>query len=188
MESGVNPVTDKTTITDVSVKRQYCPIHQVFEDLVRETQIDDITFEQEFSCGFKNKLKKMPTIYENIKISGFPEAKIYTVKSSANVPVVVSGASQNQYFGSATFELSVDKGLNLVNYGNMEIKYVGEKSSFVNNIQNIFSMVDSNNTYTPEEKVVIKDTLTKITDLINATGSAAGKFAPYLTMLGDMFH
>jgi hypothetical protein len=134
------------------------------------------------------QIKKMPTIYEYIKISGFPDAKVYTVRTQDDVPVVVSGASQNQYYGSAKFEFSVDKGLNIVNYGKLDIKYVGEQSSSVNNVQNILTMDDSSNTYTPEEKVVIKDTLTKVYDIIMATGDSAGKIASLVGMFGSLFH
>ena len=42
-------------------------------------------------------------------------------------------------------------------------------------MQNVLSIVDSNNTYTPEEKEIVKDTLTKVTELVSSTRSAARK-------------
>ena len=51
----------------------------------------------------------------------------------------------------------------------------------------MFYIVDSNNTYTPEEKEIVKDTLTKVTELVSSTGSPAGKVALFLPLLARVF-
>jgi hypothetical protein len=62
-----------------------------------------------------------------------------------------------------------------ININNTYKMETNTKTALNINIGNIVSMVDSNITYTTEEKSQVKDTLTKITNLISATGSTAVK-------------
>jgi hypothetical protein len=175
-------------------ERGECPKHKVYEDIVKQTQIDDITYEQVFRCGFKNRIKKMPEIKEKpIEITGKPDAKVIKVKTVGNTPIFVTDSSGTSVTSGS---IQVTMVGNNVTGGDIHfsptfsynIKIDSNTNTTFNNIQNILSMIDKDYTLTAEEREKGKDTLTKITDLMSATGSTATKLAVYLPLIANIFH
>ena len=150
--------------------------------VIKLTHIDDITYEQEFSCsvvscGFKNKIKIMPTINEKIEIGEKLEVSVKKFRTLIEGPILVSDDSGTS-LTSGSFQGTVVNGnitTGTINFNNTYKIETNTKTALNINIGNIVSMVDSNITYATEEKSQVKDTLTKITNLISATGSTAVK-------------
>ena len=149
---------------DSVTERRECPKCKVYQDVIKLNRIDNITYEQEFSCGFKNKIKIMPPIKETIKITDKVEANVIKFRTLAEGPILVSDDSGTSV-ASGSFQGTVVNGNVTAGTVNFNFNtYKLESSTTINNIQKILSMVDSNNSYTMEEKVQIKDTLNKIND------------------------
>ncbi len=170
-------------------ERGECPKHKISEDIIKLTQIDGITYEQVFRCGFKNMIKKMPPIKETIRITDRLEAKVIRFRSLVEGPILVSdnsgtsvasGSYQGTLINGAVTNSSLTINYNIYNKPRFE-------STTNISLENILSMVESNNRYTVEEKAEIKDTLTKITNLISATGSTAAEIAKFLGFFSGMF-
>ncbi len=170
-------------------ERGECPKHKIYEDIIKLTQVDDITYEQVFRCGFKNRIKKMPPIKETIRITDRVEAKVIRFRSLVEGPILVSdnsgtsvasGSYQGTLINGAVTDSIVSINYNIYNQPKFETK--------TNiNLQNILSMVDNNKTIPEEEKPVIKDTLTKINDIIKSSGSTAASLAAYLPFIAKIF-
>ena len=64
--------------------REICPKCKIPQD-VKLTPIDDITYEQEFSCGFKHKLKVMPPIIEEVRVRDKVEANVIKFRTRRKV-------------------------------------------------------------------------------------------------------
>jgi Zn ribbon nucleic-acid-binding protein len=175
-------------------ERRECPKCKVYQDVIKLTRIDDITYEQEFSCGFKNKIKIMPTINENIAIGAKLEMSVKKFRTLTEGPILVSDDSGTSVTSGSIQGTVVNGNLTAgtvtINYNNYNQTIIETNNNTEININlgNILSMVDNNNTYTPEEKAQIKNTLTKITDLISATGSTAAKVTPFIPLLANIFH
>jgi hypothetical protein len=171
-------------------KRGECPKHKVYEDIVKQTQIDDITYEQVFRCGFKNKIKKMPEIKETIPITDSLEAKVIKVRSLGDTPILVTDSTGTSLVSGSMQLTAVGNNVTGGNiYQNSTIHYnikIDSTTTF-NSIQNILSMVDNDYTLTVEEKEKSKDTLTRVTDLISTTGSTAEKIAKFLPLLYGLY-
>ena len=147
--------------------------------------------EQILSCGHFGRRINVSMPPEKVSIGGYLDANVIKYRSLVEGPLLVSGASGTSVT-SGTYEASFIKG-NLIN-SNVTINknnynYELNMNTAINNltIQNVLSIVDSNNTFTPEEKETAKDTLTKVTELIASTGSAAGKVALFLPLLAKLF-
>ncbi len=147
--------------------------------------------EQILSCGHFGRRINISIPPEKVSIGGNLDANVIKYRSLVEGPLLVTGASGTSVT-SGTYEASFIKG-NLVN-SNVTINqnkynYELNMNTAINNltIQNVLSNEDSNNTYTPEEKETAKDTLTKVTELIASTGSAAGKVALFLPLLAKIF-
>jgi Zn ribbon nucleic-acid-binding protein len=171
-------------------ERRECPKCKVYQDVIKLTRIDDITYEQEFSCGFKNKIKIMPTINENIAIGAKLEMSVKRFRTLTEGPILVSDDSGTSVT-SGSFQGTVVNGnitAGTINFNNTYKIETNTQTAININIGNILSIVDSNITYTAEEKAQVKDTLTKITDLISATGSTAAKVTPFIPLLANIFH
>ena len=146
-------------------------------------------FRQMLSCGHSFKFVDAQ-IRQTIPLSVKLEALVIKYKSLEG-PIFVSGVSGTSVT-SGSYEASFVKGdlidsdvtINQNNYN-----YELNMNTGINNltIQNVLSIVDSNNTYTPEEKEIVKDTLTKVTELVASTGSATGKVALFLPLLAKIF-
>lgn len=106
----------------------------------------------------------MPPIKETIKITDKVEANVIKFRTLAEGPILVSDDSGTSV-ASGSFQGTVVNGNVTAGTVNFNFNtYKLESSTTINNIQKILSMVDSNNSYTMEEKVQIKDTLNKIND------------------------
>lgn len=168
-----------------------CPKHKEYEDIIKLTQIDNITYEQVFRCGFVNKIKIMPPIKETIPITDRLEAKVIKVRTIGDTPILVTDSNGTSLTSGSVQLTSIE---NSVTGGNIyynpifNIKIDSNTNTTMNNIQNILSMVDNDNTYAVEEKAQIKDTLTKINDIIISTGSTASKLTPLISLLANIFH
>jgi len=164
-------------------ERGECPKHKISEDIIKLTQIDGITYEQVFRCGFKNMIKKMPPIKETIPVTDKVEAKVIRFRSLTEGPLLVSDNSgtsvaSGSYQGIMINGAITDSNIS-INYNTFKIN--SNTITNINTIKDIFYMVDNSNNLTIEEKDQIKDTLTKVTDLVNATGSTAAKLATFLS-------
>jgi hypothetical protein len=104
-------------------------------------------------------------------------------------PILVSDASGTS-IASGSFQGSLVNGNVTASNVNFNFNtYKLESSTTVNNlnIQNILTIVDSNNSYSVEEKAQVKDALTKINEIILSTGSTGSKIASLLSLLASIF-
>lgn len=165
--------------------REICPKCKKPQD-VKLTPIDDITYEQEFSCGFKNKLKVIPPIIEQVKVTDKVEANVIKFRTLTEGPILVSDASGTSV-ASGSFQGSLVNGnitAGTVNF-NSTYKLEINNSTTINylNIQNILSMVDSNSTYTAEEKDRIKGEISRADKTIKSLGKISDKALPYIQLV-----
>jgi hypothetical protein len=174
------------------VEKRECPNCKKEVEIVEQDPIQDEPkghFRQMLSCGHSFKFVDAH-LSETISISDKVEANVIKYRSLEG-PILVSDDSVTSVT-SGSYEASFVKG-NLID-SNVTINqnnynYELNMNTAINNltIQNVLSIVDSNNTYTPEEKEIVKDTLTKVTELVSSTGSAAGKVALFLPLLAKVF-
>jgi hypothetical protein len=61
--------------------------------VIKLNHIGDIIYEQEFSCGFKNKIKIMPTINEKIERGEKLEVSVKKFRTLIEGPILVSDES-----------------------------------------------------------------------------------------------
>jgi hypothetical protein len=146
-------------------------------------------FRQMLSCGHSFKFVDA-RLSETISTSDKAGVAVIKYKSLEGTILVYGDSGTSVTSGS--YEARFDKG-NLIN-SNVTINqnnynYELNMDTAINNltIQNVLSIVDSNSTYTLEEKQTAKDTLTKVTELVASTGSAAGKVALFLPLLAKIF-
>jgi hypothetical protein len=175
----------------VAEKRE-CPNCKKEVEIIELDPIQDEPkghFRQMLSCGHSFKFVDAH-LSETISISDKVEDNLIKYKSLEG-PILVSGVSGTSVT-SGSYEASFVKGSLIdsnVTINQNNYNYELNMNTAINNltIQNVLSIVDSNNTYTPEEKETAKDTLTKITELVASTGSAAGKVALFLPLLAKIF-
>ena len=173
-------------------KKRECPNCKKEVEIIELIPIQDEPkghFKQMLSCGHSFKFVDA-RISADYPSSDKVEALVIKYKSLEG-PILVSGVSGTSVT-SGSYEASFVKGdlidsnvtINQNNYN-----YELNMNTAINNltIQNVLSIVDSNSTYTPEEKETAKDTLTKVTELVSSTGSAAGKVALFLPLLAKVF-
>ena len=164
--------------------REICPKCKVPQD-VKLTPIDDITFEQEFSCGFKNRLNVMPPIIEEVGIRDEVEANIIKFRTLTEGPILVSDASGTSVT-SGSFQGSLVNGniIGTVNFNNTYRLEINNSIAIDHlNIQNVLSMVDGNNSYSPEEKEQIKGEISQADKIIKSIGKVSDKALSYIQLL-----
>jgi hypothetical protein len=174
------------------VEKRECPNCKKEVEIVELDPIQDEPkghFRQMLSCGHSFKFVDAH-LSETISISDKVEANVIKYRSLEG-PILVSDDSVTSVT-SGSYEASFVKG-NLIdsnvtiNQNNYNYELNMNTAIDKLTIQNVLSIVDSNNTYTLEEKATAKDTLTKVTELVASTGSAAGKVALFLPLLAKIF-
>ena len=171
------------------VEKRECPNCKKEVEIVELNPIQDEPkghFRQMLSCGHSFKFVDAH-LSETISASDKLEDTVIKYKSLEG-PILVSGVSGTSVT-SGSYEASFVKGelidsnvtINQNNYN-----YELNMNTAINNltIQNVLSIVDSNSTYTPQEKEIAKDTLTKVTELVASTGLAAWQSGIVLTVVG----
>ena len=169
-------------------KKRECPNCKKEVEIIELIPIQDEPghFRQMLSCGHSFKFVDAQ-IRQTIPLTVKLEALVIKYKSLEGL-IFVSGVSGTSVT-SGSYEASFVKGDLIdsnVNINQNNYNYELNMNTAINNltIQNVLSIVDSNNTYTPE---IVKDTLTKVTELVSSTGSAAGKVALFLPLLAKVF-
>lgn len=164
--------------------REICPKCKIPQD-VKLTPIDDITYEQEFSCGFKHKLKVMPSIIEEVRVRDKVEANVIKFRTLTEGPILVSDASGTSV-ASGSFQGSLVNG-NIIGTVNFNSTYRLEINNSTTidhlDIQNVLSMVDSNNSHSPEEKEQIKGEISQADKIIKSIGKVSDNALPYIQLL-----
>jgi hypothetical protein len=147
-------------------------------------------FIQKLSCGHEGRITIMDPIKESISIRDKVEAEVRTVKTLGETPLLVSGSS-GAYLTSGGIQTTVKQGKVLG--GNYYFAPVNQyyvkidNSTTTYNVQTIYNIIDNLNNLTPGEKVIAKDTITKVTDLFKATGFTVGKITELLSLLRLQF-
>jgi hypothetical protein len=123
---------------------------------------------------------------ESVPVSDMINTNVVKARTLVETPVVLD-LLDKQILTSGNISVSYDKSTSIVNAGTVNItnNYNFQKTNLT--IEDITIMIDSNNAYTQDEKVIMKDTLTKITDILKATGDVAGKITPLLGLLSKLF-
>jgi hypothetical protein len=90
-------------------------------------------------------------------------------------------------------QLSIDKNTGVIYAGTWNTTNIYnyqqiDSRSAISNFKDILIQIDSNNTYSSEEKVMIKGNLAKINDIIISTGATGVKLMPWIQLLGSLFH
>lgn len=177
-------------MSEIGDKRECATCHKLVE-VMELTPSGDGWYIQNLSCGHTGRIRVMDPIVENVPITERLEREVKRVRTIGDTPILVTDSSGTQLTSGrvevvTTYQNNVTSG-NIYYNSNIHYDIKVTSNSTISNIQNILSMVDSNNTYTQEEKEKVKDTLTKVTDLIQATGSTASKIATFLPLMSNIF-
>lgn len=142
-------------------------------------------FRQKLSCGHTSKYVARE-IKEKIEIKDKLDLKVIKFRTLTEGPILVSDNSGTSV-ASGSFQGTVVNGnvtAGTINFNSI-YKLEINNSTAINqlNIQNILSMVDSNNTYTKEEKDQIKEEVSKAEKILKSIGTVSDKAAPYVQLL-----
>ncbi len=142
--------------------------------------------EQFLSCGDTGKRIVMPTIQETIPISDKVEANVIKVRTLTEGPILVSDESGTSLTsGSVVVTMingDVTGGIVNFNFNTFNQKKI-ESNTTINNLQDIFALVDKTSDFSQEEKDKAKGTLEKIYDEVTTAGVRLG---PFIQLLGSL--
>lgn len=141
--------------------------------------------EQILSCGHTGRRVERE-LHEAISISDKVEANVIKVRTLTEGPILVSGESGTSLTsGSVQVTMingDVTGGIVNFNFNTFNQKKI-ESNTTINNLQDIFELVDKTSDFSQEEKDKAKGTLNKIYDEVTTAGVTLG---PFIQLLGSL--
>jgi hypothetical protein len=151
---------------------------------------------QKLSCSHTGRIRIMDPIEERIEITEKLESNVIKFRTLTEGPIIVSDDSGTSVASGSIEGIVVGRDLNAgsitfnTNTYNFQINTSSDIDNFntnlsINNmkIQNIFSMVDDINSYSPEEKEQIKSEIRRADKIIKSIGKVSDKALPYIQLL-----
>jgi hypothetical protein len=157
--------------------------------------------EQILSCGHTGRRKNRSLPPENVSLGEKLEANVIKFRTLTEGPILVSDNSGTSIASGSIQGIVIGRDLNAgsITFNNNTYNCVINNSSDIDNIntslavnhiniQNIFSMVDSNNSYSTEEKEQIKGEVSQADKLVKSLGKVSDKALPYVQLLISLIH